>query len=113
MKRAHAVRVAEDGQNEHSLLVATLEATADGILVVDATGKITRFNERFAQLWRIPKPILDAGDDEAAIGFVLGQLRDPDEFLSQPFEMLAPILDIGWNIDPSPIHQPLDASLCQ
>src|SRR5579872_840750 len=36
----------EDILNEHSLLLATLEATADGILVVDRTGKIVRFNDR-------------------------------------------------------------------
>ncbi len=78
-----------DRQGEHSLLVATLEATADGILVVDAAGKIARFNERFAQLWRIPQHILDARDDEAAIGFVLGQLRNPDDFVSKVRELYA------------------------
>src|ERR1700694_2078756 len=41
----------EDILNEHSLLLATLEATADGILVVDRTGKIVRFNDRFRRLW--------------------------------------------------------------
>jgi diguanylate cyclase (GGDEF)-like protein len=78
-----------DRQTEHSLLVATLEATADGILVVDAAGKISRFNDRFAQLWRIPQHILDTGDDEAAIGFVLGQLVDPEVFVSKVRELYA------------------------
>ncbi len=33
-----------------SLLNATLDATADGILVVDLEGRIASFNERFAEM---------------------------------------------------------------
>ena len=54
-----------------SLLAATLDSTADGILVVDAHGTITRFNAQFAQMWRLPQAVLDSGDDGAAIQFVL------------------------------------------
>lgn len=62
---------------------ATLEATTDGILVVDRKGRIQRFNRRFVELWRIPKRIVDARDDEAALAFVLHQLKDPDAFLER------------------------------
>ena len=75
--------------DEHSLLVATLEATADGLLVVDLHGKITRFNKRFVQLWRIPQAVLDARDDNAAIAFVLSQLRDPDAFVAKIKDLYA------------------------
>jgi diguanylate cyclase (GGDEF)-like protein len=75
--------------DEHSLLLATLDATADGILVVDLNGKIRRFNKRFVQLWRMPQEILDARDDEAAIAFVLSQLRHPDAFVAKIRELYA------------------------
>ncbi|MCU0526668.1 MAG: diguanylate cyclase [Elainella sp. Prado103] len=39
-------------ENSLSLLLATLEATADGILVLDNTGRAVSFNQRFAQIWR-------------------------------------------------------------
>ncbi|HXW77312.1 MAG TPA: EAL domain-containing protein [Candidatus Eremiobacteraceae bacterium] len=74
---------------DHSLLIATLEATADGILVVDLGGKIVRFNGRFTEMWRIPRPILDSRDDDRAIAFVLSQLRDPDAFVSKVRELYA------------------------
>src|SRR3989338_8233529 len=51
-KRAQA-----DLENSISLLNATLESTADGILVVNNEGKITNFNKRFVDMWRIPESI--------------------------------------------------------
>lgn len=66
-----------------SLLRATLESTADGILVVDREGRIVSFNRRFVEMWRIPDSILQPRDDDRAIAFVLDQLKDPDEFVAR------------------------------
>ena len=46
-------------------LQATLESTADGILVTDLLGRIRAFNRRFAQTWNVPDHLLKAHDDEA------------------------------------------------
>ena len=62
-------------------LTCILESTADGILAVDEKGKVIRTNGRFAELWHIPKSLMDSGDDEALLKFVLGQLIDPDAFM--------------------------------
>jgi PAS domain S-box-containing protein len=64
-----------------SLLNATLESTADGILVVDLTGKIVSFNRKVADMWRIPNSVLASHDDSEALNFVLEQLEDPEAFL--------------------------------
>ncbi|MBM2830454.1 MAG: histidine kinase [Gammaproteobacteria bacterium] len=66
-----------------SLLRATLDSTADGILVVDLKGHIVSFNHRFMELWRIPASVIDTRDDNRALAFVLDQLRDPDQFLNK------------------------------
>ena len=77
-------RAAEQGTEETlSLLKATLEATADGILVVDRDGRIVSFNKKFVEMWRLPDDVILSRDDERAIGFVLDQLRDPERFVKK------------------------------
>lgn len=58
-----------------SQLRATLEATENGILVLDENGRIANMNHRFAQMWQIPEAILQQGDD--AIWTWLGRLLHP------------------------------------
>ena len=72
-----------------SLLSATLDATADGILVVGLDGRITSFNRRFAQMWQIPDDVLNSRDDAAALGHVLSALVDPDGFLQKVRDLYA------------------------
>ena len=66
-----------------SLLSATLESTADGILVVSAGGRISSVNNQFLSMWGIPRELVEIGDDESVMGSVLGQLADPEQFLAK------------------------------
>jgi len=88
---AHDVseRAAKDRElrNTLSLLQATLDSTADGILVVDTEGKITGFNHRFVEMWRIPDHLLTSRNDAHAIAFVLDQLIDPKDFTAKIEEL--------------------------
>jgi PAS domain S-box-containing protein len=77
----------EEIKSTLSLLNATLESTADGILVVDTGGKIVSFNRKFAQMWHIPDSIIASRDDNEALAFVLGQLKDPQDFLAKVREL--------------------------
>ncbi len=77
----------EEIEKTLSLLKATLEATADGILVVDREGKIVSFNRKFVELWRIPSEIIASRDDNRALAFVLDQLRDPERFVKKVKEL--------------------------
>ncbi|HMH17022.1 MAG TPA: diguanylate cyclase, partial [Burkholderiales bacterium] len=81
MKKARNLGPAEvDHRKSLSLLRATLESTADGVLVVDNLGKISTFNQQFVEMWRIPPQILASGNDEEALNFVLDQVKNPDQF---------------------------------
>lgn len=75
-----------------SLVEAAFEATADGILVVDQNNHISRFNQRFIDLWRIPPSIVElaaAGNDDPFLHHVLDQLADPQAFLAKVMELYA------------------------
>ena len=79
-ERRQAEEAAKAGE---TLLRATMEAVADGILAVDHRGAVVLRNARFADLWRIPHEIADSGDDGQLLGFVLDQLEDPAAFLAK------------------------------
>lgn len=81
-------KLAEDKVKKSlSLERATLESTADGILVVDSAGKVADFNKRFAQLWNIPNKILRRRDDKKLLKYVLPQLKDREAFHSKVAEL--------------------------
>ena len=86
--QAAALKQAEaERERSYSLLQATLDATADAILVVDLEGTITTYNRPFAELWPIPQSVLDTGDDAAALASTLERLADPDEFVRRVTEI--------------------------
>ena len=57
-------------------LRATLESTADGILVVDSAGRIVAWNGKFAEMWSVPASILDSRDHGRLVSWALPQFRD-------------------------------------
>jgi len=82
-------RVAERDRVATSLamLEATLESTVDGILVVDASGRIAGANRKFAEMWHIDPELLASGDDTRVMSSVLRQLVYPDAFVERVQEL--------------------------
>ncbi|TAF44234.1 MAG: bifunctional diguanylate cyclase/phosphodiesterase, partial [Oscillatoriales cyanobacterium] len=70
-----------------SLLQATIESTADGILAVDSQGNIVTFNSKFAQMWQVPDFLLDSRSNNQVLGFGINQLKYPETFLKRSQEL--------------------------
>jgi diguanylate cyclase (GGDEF)-like protein/PAS domain S-box-containing protein len=66
-----------------SVLTATLDSTADGILLVDAAGAITLHNRQFGEMWQLPESVLAGSNTHGAIAFVLDQLIRPELFVAK------------------------------
>ncbi len=78
-----AQKRAEDELAEmSSRLRATLEATADGILVLDGDGRIVNMNRRLAGLWALPEELLARHDDDAIITHMSRAVENPAALLS-------------------------------
>ena len=67
--------VSEALEHSSSLLAATLEATADGILVTRLDGGISSMNRHFARMWQIPEALLVAAIDADILAFLDSQLH--------------------------------------
>ncbi len=74
-------------EKSNSLLCATLDSTADGILVVDNCGKIQSFNKKFVDMWGIPESVLNARDHNELLAVIMDQLKHPEEFIRKAREM--------------------------
>ncbi|WPL16136.1 Cyclic di-GMP phosphodiesterase Gmr [Thiorhodovibrio winogradskyi] len=61
-------------------LRATLESTADGILVADLEGGIRGFNQRFAELWALPESLLTERNDASVHAWMADQVLDADAY---------------------------------
>jgi len=71
-----------------TLLQSTLDSTADGILVISGNGRMVSYNQRFLEMWRIPSPVMESGDDQRVLECLLEQLVAPGEFV-KTFESLS------------------------
>jgi PAS domain S-box-containing protein len=76
-------QAAEELRESEIKLKVILQSTADGILAIDGNGKIIETNKRFAQLWHIPQKLIDSGDDDKLLNFVLDQLTNSEDFISK------------------------------
>ena len=64
-------------------LRATLESTADGILVIDLQNGIRSYNQRFAELWDLPDVLITHRDDAAVHAWLTQHVLDADHYANQ------------------------------
>jgi len=64
-------------------LRATLESSADGILVADLDGKIRGFNQRFAEAWELPEGLLTERNDAGVYRWMRDAVLNPTEYAAR------------------------------
>src|SRR6266849_2435677 len=70
-----------------SVLQATLESTADGILVVDLEGNIVSHNRHFEEMWHLPAALIAANNDAAGRRRMIEHVRE---------QLVNPQLCVDW-----------------
>ncbi|HEX7235176.1 MAG TPA: PAS domain-containing protein, partial [Nitrosospira sp.] len=75
-------------QLDHSLSIlrATIEATAEGILVTDEEGTVLRFNELYLKMWQIKRNTLFSAHREL-LRFCSRYIKDPKWFFQRTEEI--------------------------
>ena len=78
----HSARYATEEKLERLLseMRATLESTADGILVTDLNGAIQAFNRLFSHLWRLPANLLTQRNDAAIYHAMRAQVEVVEDY---------------------------------
>ena len=71
------------------IMRATLESTTDAILVTDAEGKVTDFNDKYLDMWRIPREVLQGGTTGDVREFASRNFADPQGFFARIAEIAA------------------------
>ncbi|MGC1393668.1 MAG: PAS domain S-box protein [Coleofasciculaceae cyanobacterium] len=70
----------EDLFRSNAMLKAQQEAAIDGILVLDENHRVTSYNQRFCELWNIPKSLIQTSDEQRVLKWLQYQLQYPQEF---------------------------------
>ena len=80
-------KVEEQLRFANTVLRTQSETSPDGILVVDTKQRILSLNQRFIDLWRIPKELAVAasakGADEAVLATVVSRVKNPEAFIAR------------------------------
>jgi PAS domain-containing protein len=66
-----------------AMMRATLESSTDGILVTDGGGKVTGFNEKFVEMWRMPHEVMDSKENRQLQEVACQYVNDPRQFLAR------------------------------
>ena len=82
-------RKTEELAHSLAMMRATLESTTDGILVTDANGEVTGFNQKFVDMWRLPREAMDAREHRQLLEITGRRFKEPEKFRARIEEIYA------------------------
>jgi PAS domain S-box-containing protein len=91
IRRTHKVLEQRTRELAQALVImrATLESTTDAILVIDEKGKVGDFNQKYIDMWKIPREVLEGGMAREVRELACQNFADPQRFLARIEEITA------------------------
>jgi len=80
LDRSREQRAAHEFEQLVAELRATLDSTADGVLVCSLRGEVRAFNRRFSQIWAVPEALHTQRNDEALHEHLRASVLDPERY---------------------------------
>lgn len=81
-----------------SIISATLESTTDGILVTNEKGRLIMWNQKFADMWRIPAEVLQSGEHTRLQDVTGAQFEKPAVFRERIMAIYASSLSETFDV---------------
>jgi PAS domain S-box-containing protein len=75
--------------NALMVLRSTLESTTDAIVVTDEKVKVTEFNQKYIDMWKVPRQVLESGMLLEAQELTSQNFADPQGFIARIKEIVA------------------------
>ncbi|GAB6041625.1 response regulator [Endothiovibrio diazotrophicus] len=72
----------EQLDDSNTVLRATLESSAEGVLVVNVDGRVVNFNQRFLEMWGVGSSDAARNDAATLLSYLAGRLIDHQAFLA-------------------------------
>ena len=68
---------------------AVLDAATDGIIIIGQHGRVLTYNDRFVDIWKMPRVTLMTRDERQVLAALVKNLNDPADFVEHVERMLA------------------------
>jgi len=66
-----------------SIMRATLESSADGVLIVNSDDEINDFNNKFVDMWHFPESVIKAKQIKIMLEYIFNLIENENEFREQ------------------------------
>jgi PAS domain S-box-containing protein len=80
-------RKTEELAHSLSMMLATLECTTDGIVVIGDDGRVTGFNENFVRMWGLSREQVEGWNRVDLLNAMSRRLRDPEGYRARVDEI--------------------------
>ena len=82
-------RKTEELAHSLAMVQATLESTTDAILVTNAQGDVTGFNQKYVEMWNIPRELMDSKEHRQIMKVTSGHFEKASRYSDRVEEIYA------------------------